>query len=254
MKLGTENRKKMAFLAVLALLMVYLLYTNVFSGPGGAPDRGGPPEPQESTRAGSGGAAPGPEGTPPGSEGTPAPETPRTQAARAPGSNRNASTGRGEEFHPVLHSKRPEDRIDPMSIDPILRLDLLAKVQGVEQAGGSRNLFQYGPLPVKAETLKGPEPKVIPNPVVKAADDAAKPAAPPPPPPINLKYYGFSTARSNGKKMAFFLDGDEISVAGEGDTVKKRYRVVRIGVNSVVMEDSESKRQQSLPLTEEQTS
>jgi hypothetical protein len=30
--------------------------------------------------------------------------------------------------------------------------------------------------------------------------------------------------------------------------------VVRIGVNSVVMEDSESKRQQSLPLTEEQTS
>jgi hypothetical protein len=30
--------------------------------------------------------------------------------------------------------------------------------------------------------------------------------------------------------------------------------VVRIGVNSVVMEDVESKRQQSLPLTEEQPS
>ena len=54
--------------------------------------------------------------------------------------------------------------------------------------------------------------------------------------------------------MAFFLDGDEISVAAEGDTVKKRYRVVRIGVNSVLMEDMESKRQQSLPLTEEQPS
>jgi len=34
--------------------------------------------------------------------------------------------------------------------------------------------------------------------------------------------------------------------------VKKRYRVVRIGVNSVLMEDTESKRQQSLPLAEEQ--
>ena len=43
----------------------------------------------------------------------------------------------------------------------------------------------------------------------------------------------------------------EISVAAEGDTVKKRYRVVRIGVNSVLMEDTESKRQQSLPLTED---
>ena len=155
----------------------------------------------------------------------------------------------------MLHSKRPEDRIDPMTIDPILRLDLLAKVQGVELAGGSRNLFQFSTPPVKVEALKGPEPKVVPkpgSPVVQAGDDPAKPAGPPPPPPINLKYYGFSTARNNGRKTAFFLDGDEISVAAEGDTVKKRYRVVRIGVNSVVMEDTESKRQQSLPLTEEQ--
>jgi hypothetical protein len=153
----------------------------------------------------------------------------------------------------VLHSKRPEDRIDPMTIDPILRLDLLAKVQAVVLSGGSRNLFQYGPPPVK-DALKGPEPKVVPQPVapVLKTDDQPKPIAPPP--PINLKYYGFSTGRMNGKKTAFFLDGDEISVAGEGETVKKRYRVVRIGVNSVLMEDTESKRQQSLPLTEEQPS
>lgn len=228
MKLGTENRKKVGFLAALALVAGYLLYSNVFS----QPDRGGPPPaPQEPARA----SAP-----------APLPEAPR-----APDSNRGASRGRNEEFHPVLHSKRPEDRIDPMTIDPILRLDLLAKVQGVEPAGGSRNLFQYGPPPVKAEALKGPEPKVIPQPVVPVTD-AAKAAGPPPPPPIALKYYGFSTARNNGRKVAFFLDGDEISVAGEGETVKKRYRVVRIGVNSVLMEDTESKRQQSLPLTEEQ--
>jgi hypothetical protein len=246
MKLGTENRKKVVFLAVLGLVAVYLLYTNVFSGPAGAPDRGGAaPAAQESARASMPALA--------GPEGSPGPDTSRAGAARAPGSNRSASGTRGEEFHPVLHSKRPEDHIDPMTIDPTLRLELLAKVQGVEQAGGSRNLFQYGPPPVK-EALKGPEPKVVPTPVVRAAEDAAKPAAPAPPPPINLKYYGFSTPRNSGKKMAFFLDGEEISVAGEGDTVKKRYRVVRIGVNSVVMEDVESKRQQSLPLTEEQPS
>lgn len=227
MKLGTENRKKVGFLAALALVAGYLLYSNVFS----QPDRGGPPPaPQEPSRASAPALLP--------------------EAPRAPDSNRGASRGHNEEFHPVLHSKRPEDRIDPMTIDPILRLDLLAKVQGVEPAGGSRNLFQYGPPPVKA-ALKGPEPKVIPQPVVPVTD-AAKAAGPPPPPPITLKYYGFSTARNNGRKVAFFLDGDEISVAGEGETVKKRYRVVRIGVNSVLMEDTESKRQQSLPLTEEQ--
>jgi hypothetical protein len=241
MKLGTENRKKVGFLAVLGLVAVYLLYTNVFSssnGPGGTP---GAPAAPESVRTDAP-AVPG--------EGAPGQNTARTEAPRAPDSNRNASRGRNEEFHPVLHSKRPEDRVDPMSIDPILRLDLLGKVQGVELAGGSRNLFQYGPPPVKAE-LKGPEPKVVPQPVapVLKADDQPKPI--PPPPPINLKYYGFSTGHVNGKKTAFFLDGDEISVAAEGDTVKKRYRVVRIGVNSVLMEDTESKRQQSLPLTED---
>ena len=246
MKLGTENRKQVAFLAVLTLVAGYLVYTNVFSsqpGPEGTPEGapgGAPPAPQETARA----SAPAPSDEAPGPKGTP------------PGSNRSASSARNEEFHPVLHSKRPEDRIDPMTIDPILRLDLLAKVQGVELAGGSRNLFQFSSPPVKAaEALKGPEPKVVPkpgSPVVHAGDDPAKPAGPPPPPPINLKYYGFATARNNGKKTAFFLDGDEISVAAEGDTVKKRYRVVRIGVNSVLMEDTESKRQQSLPLTEEQ--
>ena len=223
MKLGMENRKKVGFLALLGLVAVYLLYANVFSssdGPGGAP---GPPAAPESARTGAP-ALPGPEGAP-------GQNTARTEARRTPDSNRNASRGRNEEFHPVLHSKQPEDRIDPMTIDPILRLDLLAKVQAVELAGGSRNLFQYGPPPVK-DALKGPEPKVVPQPVapvLRMADDPAKAAGPPPPQPIDLKYYGFSTGRVNGKKMAFFLDGDEISVAAEGDTVKKRYPWCALG-------------------------
>ena len=133
MKLGTENRKKVGFLAVLALVAGYLVYTNVFS-PGRT--EGALHRPQEPARA-SAPALPGPEGTP-------GQDTARAEAPRAPDSNRGASRGRNEEFHPVLHSKRPEDRIDPMTIDPILRLDLLAKVQGVEPAGGSRNLFQFG--------------------------------------------------------------------------------------------------------------
>src|ERR1035438_7911270 len=72
-----------------------------------------------------------------------------------------------------------------------------------------------------------------------------------PPPPIPLKYYGFCTERTNGKKTAYFLDNDEIIQATEGTTLKGRYRVVRIGLNVVVMEDTQSKRQQNLPLEPE---
>ena len=42
-------------------------------------------------------------------------------------------------------------------------------------------------------------------------------------------------------------------IAGEGDTIKKRYKIVRIGVNSAVVEDTEFKggNQQTLPLEAE---
>lgn len=111
--------------------------------------------------------------------------------------------------------------------------------------------FGAAPLPpepavsVKAGTqtaaVMGPQPPPAPPP----------PPTAPPPPPITLKYYGYSSARADNRKHAFFLDGDDILVAAEGETVKKRYRVVRIGVNSVVMEDTQFKHEQTLPLQEE---
>jgi len=69
-------------------------------------------------------------------------------------------------------------------------------------------------------------------------------------PPIPLKFYGFTSARA-GLKRAFFLEGEDVYVANEGDIVKKRYKVVRVNLNSVVVEDTEYKQQQTLPLTEQ---
>jgi len=177
-------------------------------------------------------------------------------APRPAESARRREAGRNsQEFRPSL-KRRPEDQVDPLSIDPTLRLDLLAKVNAVAPEGGERNLFQFSappPPPVKLT-----EPKIIPKMLsqIEAEREQQRVAVtaesgPPPPPPINLKYYGFSTSRGDGSKRAFFLDGEDILVAAEGETVKRRYRVVRIGVNSVVMEDQESKSQQTLPLTEE---
>jgi len=160
--------------------------------------------------------------------------------------------GRSDEFHPVWRSKRAEDRIDPFTIDPTLKTDLLAKVMAVEPSGGSRNLFALGPAPAKVAELTGPEPKLKYGP--PEAPPPPPPPGPkvePPPPPITLKFYGFSTLRDNGKKSAYFLDGDDILIASEGETLKRRYKLVRISAGSVLLEDTESKRQQSVPLTQE---
>jgi hypothetical protein len=231
MKLGANEPKKMATLGALVLLAGYLAYTNIFSGPS-VPTARTRTAPAASDNAGL------PVG--PAESGPPLP--PRATAGR----------GRSDEFHPVLHSKRPEDRIDTSKIDPTLRLDLLAKLENIVLPSGGRNPFKMGqpPPPPKAEPLKGPEPIVKPGPVQTVAVPQPPPG-PPPPPPITLKYYGFTSAPGAPARTAFFLDGEDILVAKEGDTLKRRYRVVRIGANSVVMEDTDSKRQQTIPLTEE---
>ena len=141
--------------------------------------------------------------------------------------------------------------MDLTNVDPELKLYLLSKIQEVPAAGGERNLFQFGPAPAPKLEAKGPEPKIVAWQGAKPPEPEAPPAPPPPPPPIALKYYGFSTQHDNGKKTAFFLDGDEIIPAGEGETVKRRYKVVSIGVNSVLMEDTQAKRQQRVQLMEE---
>jgi hypothetical protein len=239
-KLGTEDKKKVYALVGLGVVAAYLFYANVLSGPGNAPAE--KPRPAASA---------------------PSVLAPAGSGAQPPSPNlRRATPGRkndGGEFHPTLRSKRPEDRIDPATIDPTLRLDLLAKVQGLDTSGGgTRNIFQFGqppPLEATAVASLGKEPIVRPTKIYGPVPPPPK-AEPvkevkAPPPPINLKYYGYSSVRDGSRKTAFFLDGEEILVAAEGQTVKKRYRVVRIGVNSVVMEDTESKSQQSLPLQED---
>ena len=233
MKVGPEPRK-LAILVVLAVVAAYMLYTNVWS---------------DSTQ----------QSAAPSSSANPAPrvEAPSREAAR-PAERQPArsrpSTGRAglEEFRPSLKLKPPEERLDPGSIDPTLRLDLLARLQAVQTEEGARSLFEFRAAP----TLKTPEPKILPKTPGQINKETAEsktqePAAKPPLSPIPLKFYGYLNQSRQGNKRAFFLDGDEIFVASEGEIIKRRYKVVRIGVNSVVVEDIENQRQQTLPLEEQ---
>jgi hypothetical protein len=154
--------------------------------------------------------------------------------------------------------------VDASKVDPTIRLDLLAKVQAIELEGGNRNIFKVeapppepaavanaGKIPVVPGIHPGdgqPKPPVTPT---STAPTSPTPAGAAGAPPINLKYYGYSTKRSDGERKAFFLDGEDIIVASEGDIIKKQYKVVRITNSSVQMEDTTSKTTQTLPLTPE---
>ena len=232
MTLGTGNKKQTYFLGLLIVVAAYLLYDNVLSGPS-------VPVQQQTARR-------------------PAAEQSSSPIPAVPGAapKRLAARSRSEEVHWVFMPRRPEERPDPASIDPTLYLDRLKKVQSVDLAGGSRNVFQFSAAPApKVEPPKGPEPKVA---VVKP--EAPKPVVPPGPPPEPAavpppyKFYGYSTSRNNGKKTAYFLDGEDILLATEGDTLKRRYKVVRIAPNSVTVEDLDMKKQVSVPLTDESQS
>lgn len=171
----------------------------------------------------------------------------RTSAGRSASSDRTL-----EDFRPSLKLK---EGTDVSKIDPTLKLDLLAKLQQVPAEGGSRSLFEFAPPPAP------PPPKVAPikpAPVTPAGSPpSSKPPEPvkAPPPPIPLKFYGYAGAQTDGARRAFFLDGDpntgDIFVAGENELVKNRYKIIRIGVNSAVVEDTTDKNQQTLPLVQE---
>jgi hypothetical protein len=161
------------------------------------------------------------------------------------------AAGSTREFRPSLKIKN----IEPSSIDPTLHLDLLAKLKTVTVDAGTRSLFEIAAAPPAAQ-VTGPEPAKIaiarpiygpqpPPPVVVPPEPKA--------PPIPLKFYGFVNKSKVGDKRAFFLDGEDIVIAAEGDMIKKRYKIVRIGVNSAVVEDTQfkSNNQQTLPLEAE---
>ena len=232
MKIGAEP-KKIAILAGLVVVGGYVFYANVLSGP----DVASTPSAKAPAAQAVAGRGPAPQQSP---------NIRRTKTA--------VRGGAAQEFRPTLRP-RPEDRPNYATIDPTLRTDLLAKVQAVKPEGGSRSLFQFSAPEVKPVEVAAirPAPRMIgperpPEPV-----KPAPPPPPPPPPPITLKFYGFSKPRTDGPKRAFFMDGDEIFIAAEGELVKKRYRVVRIDANSVVMEDTEHKNnRQTIVLQQEQ--
>jgi hypothetical protein len=212
MKIGAEDKKKVAIAAGLGIIVLGLVVYNVLHFfVGGSPPPAAPATVQ----------APG------------ATTTPVTPArATAPSATRQR----------VIPSRAHEATKVPgsmASLDPTLHPELMAQAESIEYTGKGRNIFSMTSTPVEIEK---PAASIRPQPVVPQA-----PPGPPPPPPIDLKFFGYA-ARQGGAKKVFLIHGDDVFIASEGDVVDHHYKVLKISPLSVQVEDIPYSNTQTLPL------
>jgi hypothetical protein len=130
------------------------------------------------------------------------------------------------------------------SLDPTLKLDLLASSEKTEYQGNGRNIFVS-----QAEDVQIPKPVTVVSPD-QLGPQQWHPPAPPAPQPIPLKFYGFASSPGEPKKI-FLKNGDDVFVAGEGEIVDRRYKVIRITNTTVEIQDVVgSGPPQTIPLTQ----
>ncbi|MGB7751397.1 MAG: hypothetical protein WCF88_07575 [Candidatus Acidiferrales bacterium] len=124
----------------------------------------------------------------------------------------------------------------PLDVEePHLRLDLLDKIKKLDYSGSHRNIFIFGPPP--------PPPK-SPEQIARDNYRAQGPHQPPPPPPVTVpaQLFGSALMSKTGKRVAFFLNGDEVLVVQEGSEFLNRYRLDKIGNDSADVEETSSGR------------
>lgn len=162
----------------------------------------------------------------------------RTLAGNAarPGTHHGSGSTSGKKARPA------------QDLDPTLHLQQLVSAEQVKYEGSGRNIF-----------ISQPDP-VIPTPLAPGVTGPGKRGdnkdaviqipQPAPPPPIPLKCFGFANRPGEPKKV-FLIKGEDTFIAGEGEIVDRRYKVVRISPTSVEIQDLVvSGPPQSIPLTQ----
>lgn len=129
-------------------------------------------------------------------------------------------------------------------LDPTLKMDPMLVTEGLVYSGSGRNIFSMTSVPAAVSIPKPIAPARPKGPVMPVVQ---QPVGPPPPPPIDLKFFGTATS-ANGNRRAFLLHGEDVFLASAGDVVQRRYRVVSIAANSIVIEDMTNNNRQTLPL------
>jgi hypothetical protein len=113
--------------------------------------------------------------------------------------------------------------------NPQLHNDAVNRTRKTEYKSGGRNIFSRE-LP----------PPPVPRP--DKSHPALPPSPPPPPPapkvsPLPVKFFGFGTIPNGTARVAFFTDGEDVIVVGEGELLLNRFRILRIGNSNLEYEE-----------------
>jgi hypothetical protein len=131
---------------------------------------------------------------------------------------------------------------------PIPRIELSRlQAERADAGAGKRDLFRFGSASRSEDEDEAPE--VVPErtpPPAPVYDPAAVAAASLP--QLNLKYLGSVENRSGIKVAVLLTDRKEVLTGQAGETVANRYRIARIGLESVDLEDVASGQSRRIPL------
>lgn len=208
LKIGSEDKKKVALVAVLGIIVLFLVgrtLVQVFSA--GTPPPPLPPKIANSTAVQ-----------------TPQSSTPTPQAA-----SEAAPEHEAQEIPSSL-----------MSLDPTLHPEWMAAAESLKYEGTGRNIFSMSSAPVHIEKPQGP---IRPG----GAHAVQVAQGPPPPPPIDLKFFGYES-HAGGARRVFLLHGDDVFIASQGDVVAHRYKIMQIAPFSITVLDIPYNNMQTLPL------
>ena len=230
------DKKSLIQLGIVLTVLVGVVYYQFFTGPD-----------IPNSRAMASAPAPAPAAAPAAARTAP----PKKQAKKA--------FRRGERFRPRMGRSESDAPPDPRTADPTLRIDLLAGVRGVVFEAIERDIFNFGvrkapppPPPSEDETRAAQqrlEEQIKRQQESRTAEPTVSKPSKPTMPRLTWKYYGLASKRGMGTRRGFLLNGEEIIIGGEGEVFEKRYKIKRIGLESIVIEDLEFNQEQTLSLT-----
>ena len=147
---------------------------------------------------------------------------------------------------PVAPARGAQQTAKPGQIAPVAPVKL-DKLTGERQGPSARerNPFRYQP---KAAPPPLPDKKPIPAPEVTEKPAPPVPTGPPPLPPIPLKFIGI-LERANGEKWAVLSDGKVTMHGRDGDIVDGRYKILKIGAESIELAYADGRGRQVVRLT-----
>lgn len=134
---------------------------------------------------------------------------------------------------------------------PLPRIDLARlSASRPDSNAGERDLFRFGAA-ARYQDEEDEPPVVhvpVPTPTPGLPVDGAGAPVQASLPPLNLKYLGSVENRSGVKVAVLLTDRKEVLTGQAGETVANRYRIARIGLESVDLEDVASGQSRRIPL------